>query len=59
MPFLLLRLFTSSPTKLYLEPYADMSGVSFSRGLFWKNVKKCGKTAVFAGGYGRIVEIPD
>ena len=26
--------------------------------LFWKNVEKYGKTAVFPGGYGRIGEIP-
>ena len=26
--------------------------------LFWKNVEKYGKTAVFLGGYGRIGDIP-
>ena len=26
--------------------------------LFWKNVEKYGKTAVFPGGYGRIGDIP-
>ena len=31
---------------------------TFGGVLFWKNVGKYGKTAVFPGGYGLIEEIP-
>ena len=35
-----------------------ISGKYFFCVLFWKNLEKYGKTAVFPGGYGRIGEIP-
>ena len=38
--------------------WTPMSGSYFFRVLFWKNVGKCGKTAIFPGGYGRIGDIP-